>query len=202
LNDRSEWRWLWRDVRPFVGVQIVSLICSALACAVGLSGPLIMKWLIDYVLPNGQWRLLAVASALLFTVYVGRMVLSSCSMLINTLAVQRLVYRLRIRLLRHVQALPASFHGEHPVGDLVQSLERDVALVGDLGSTILPSMVRMVVETGLTIVAMFLLDWRLTLVVAPLLPLFDYLRYRYRPTLQQNAERVRAAAGHQSSLLN
>jgi ABC-type bacteriocin/lantibiotic exporter with double-glycine peptidase domain len=201
-SDTSEWRWLWREVRPFAWYQVGSLVCMLASSALGLAGPLVMKWLIDDVLPNRRWAALAVATAGFFLIYLGRSVASLASGLVNMVGLQRLVFHVRTRLLRHLQALPAVFYGKRPVGDLVQRLEQDVALVGDAGSTILPSIMLMVIETIMTASAMIFLDWRLSSIVAPLLPVFGYLRYRYRTILRKCAEEVREVAGQQSSLLN
>lgn len=198
----SEWPWLWREVRPFAHYQIASLLCTLAASALGLAGPLVMKWLIDDVLPNRRWRALGIAAGLFFGFYVGRMVISSIGGLINMLGVQRLVFRIRTRLLARLQALPAAFYATHPTGDLVQRLEQDVTLVGQMGSDVLPSVVRMTVDILMTVAVMVFLDWRVSAVVLPLLPLFGYVRHHFRATLRRAAEEVRAATGQQSSLLN
>jgi ABC-type bacteriocin/lantibiotic exporter with double-glycine peptidase domain len=198
----SEWRWLWQEVRPFVRYQAASLLCILSASFVSLVDPLIMKWLIDDILPQRRLTALPVAAVLFFSVYVGRLVLSSLASVITFLAVQRLTYGLRVRLLDHLQALSGAFYAEHPVGDLVQRMERDVEAVGDLGADVVPSIVRMVVMSTFTVTTMLILDWRLTSLVVPLLPLFVFVRYRYRMILRRVSDQVREAMGRQSSLLN
>ena len=84
----------------------------------------------------------------------------------------------------------------------MQRLERDVDMVSEAGSSIVPSVVRMFVEILMTAAAMIFLDWRLSSIVVPLLPLFVYLRHHYRAILRKSSEEVRDATGKQSSLLN
>jgi ABC-type multidrug transport system fused ATPase/permease subunit len=198
----SEWRWLWQEVSPFVRYQAASLLCILSASFVSLVDPLIMKWLIDDLLPHKRLSALPIAAGLFFAVYVGRLVLSSLGSLITFFAVQRLTYGLRVRLLDHLQALASPFYAEHPVGDLVQRLERDVDAVGDLGADVVPSIVRMMVMSIFTVSTMLILDWRLTSLVVPLLPLFVFVRHRYRNILRRVSDQVREAMGRQSSLLN
>jgi ABC-type multidrug transport system fused ATPase/permease subunit len=201
-DEKSEWRWLWREVRPVVPYQAASLFFMLSSSALGLAGPLLMKWMIDDILPNRSWGGLAVATALFFGVYVGRSLLGSISGLVNMFGVQRIVLSIRTRILRLLQSRSAAFYGTHQVGDLVQRLERDVDMVSEAGSTIVPSVVRMFVEILMTASAMIFLDWRLSSIVVPLLPLFAYLRHRYRAILRKSSEEVRAATGEQSGLLN
>jgi ABC-type multidrug transport system fused ATPase/permease subunit len=198
----SEWPWLWREVRPFWGYQAANLGCIFAFSALMMAVPLLMRWVIDDILPARRWGGLMIASILFFVFYVGRVLLAAGGSLINRMGVQRVVFRLRTRLLARLQSLPASFHGRHPVGELVQRLERDVTVVGELGSDVIPSAIRMIVETVMTLGAMAFLDWKLAALVAPMMPVFFYIQRRYRGLLRRSAEVVREASGRQSSLLN
>ena len=197
-----EWSWLWREVRPFWGYQAANLCCIFAFSALMMAVPLLLRWVIDDILPERRWGELILASTLFFVFYVGRVSLNAVGNLINKMGVQRVVLSLRTRLLERLQSLPAAFHGRHPVGELTQRLERDIAVVGDLGSDVMPSVIRMTVETVMTLGAMAFLDWRLAILVAPTMPLFFYIQRRYRTLLRLRAEEVREASGRQSSLLN
>ncbi len=202
VHTESEWRWLWRQIRPFISYEIGSLVLVLFSSAVGLSSPLLMRWLIDDILPHQRWGALIVATALFFAVSIGRSALSAAAGMVGALGVMQCSFQLRRRLLAHLVGLPAAFYASHPVGDLVQRAESDVSLVSDLGSDLLPAVVNMVVQTVMTISIMVFLDWRLTLIALPLAPVFEWLRHRYRTILKKNSESVREASGQQSNLLN
>lgn len=197
-----EWSWLWREVRPFWGYQAANLCCIFAFSALMMAVPLLLRWVIDDILPARRWDLLILASTLFFVFYVGRVLLVATGNLITRLGVQRVVFNLRTRLLERLQSLPPAFHTKHPVGELTQRLERDVTVVGDLGADVIPSTIRMAVETIMTLGAMAFLEWRLAILIAPLMPLFFYIQRRYRTLLRRRAEEVREASGRQSSLLN
>ena len=182
-----EWKWLWREVQPFWGYQAANLCCIFAFSALMMCVPLLMRWVIDDILPGRRWGALVIASILFFILYVGRVLLTAGGSLINKMGVQRVVLRLRTRLLERLQSLPASFHARHPVGELVQRLERDITIVGDLGSDVIPSATRMIVETAMTLGAMAFLDWKLAMIVAPLMPIFFYIQRRYRFLLHGSA---------------
>jgi ABC-type multidrug transport system fused ATPase/permease subunit len=63
-----------------------------------------------------------------------------------------------------------------------------VLRVRESGTDGVPSIVRMMVMSILTIFTILILDWRVTSLVVPLLPLFVHVRHRYR-------NRVRGAIG-------
>jgi subfamily B ATP-binding cassette protein MsbA len=201
-STRAEWLWLYRECRPFLRYHIGSLTCIAASGAAGLVPPLLMKWLIDDVLPNRRWGALVTAAGLLLASHVGKAGLAALGTFVNTVAVKRMIFALHLRLVRRVQSLSAEFHARHPLGDLLQRLERDALVVGDFTSDVLPVIARTIVGTLMAIATMVYLDWRLSSVALPLLPAFIYARHRYRTKLRQSAEAVRDASGRQSSLLH
>jgi ABC-type multidrug transport system fused ATPase/permease subunit len=198
----DEWRWLLRQLRPFIRYEIGSLVLVLFASAVSLMAPLLMKWLIDHVLTRRAWRELIVVTVLFFAVSVGGHAFRSAANLIAAGGVLQCAFHIRRRLLTNLATLPPAFYAEHPVGDLMQRTEADVSLVADLGSDLLPSVVTMAVQSVMTLVIMIALDWRLTLVTVPLAPVFEWQRLRYQRRLRQRSEEVRDASGAQSNLLN
>src|SRR6185503_6762034 len=157
---------------------------------------------IDDVLIRGGWRSLAAVTALLMLAMVIRVALSSLGNVVSTLAVQHTVFRARTKIVRHVQSLSASFHARRSVGELVQCLDRDVMIVGELGSDIFPALARTVVGLAMSVGVMVYLDWRIASIIVPLLPCLAYVRLRYRSTLQRAADAVRQTTGRTSSLLH
>lgn len=198
----SEWPWLWREVRPFWGYQAAQLLCILVYTTLMAGVPLLMKWVIDDVLPNRSWEGLAIASGLMCVLYAARVILAALGTVINGIGVQRMIYALRTRLLARLQTASPTFYERNSVGDLMQRLERDVTVVGELGTAIMPSLVRMVVKIVVTMIVMIVLDWHLACIVVALIPIFAYVRQRYRDILRRSAEDVREIAGRLSGLLN
>lgn len=198
----KEWQWLWAEVRPYARYQVGSLCFMLLAASMYAMHPLLLKWLIDDILRDGRWLWLIAWTGSFFVALVGSNALTAGGRVINHLGVMRLVYRLRMRLFNHLQALPAAFHERCPVGDVSRRVEEDVSLVGELGSDVLPSLARIVIQGLVTFVTMVLLDWRLTCMALPLVPLYTTVGYKYRRQLKHNSHEVRETCGQQTSLLH
>ena len=64
------------------------------------------------------------------------------------------------------------------MGEILYRVEQDVDRVGELGGDVLPSVIRMAIVAVMVLVTMGVLNIRLTLMVAPLLPLFYFLQRR------------------------
>ena len=60
----SEMRWLYHLVRPYLRWPIASFICIAAGSFLALLAPLMLKWLIDVILPGRRmWLLIGAGSA-------------------------------------------------------------------------------------------------------------------------------------------
>jgi len=186
----NELRWLAKQIRPFVSWHIASFLCMTAGSLLSLLTPLVLKWLIDQVLPRREAGLLIAAAALIFASYQGRMALTSVGNYLTLNAVQKMALRLRIDLLRHLNKLSADYYENTPPGAVMYPLKEPVEEVAYFGSDLVPSILRMCLTTTFTVVTMFMLSPLLTLAVLPLVPLFIAARQRFRVKISSNADDV------------
>lgn len=197
----SDWKWLLRRLRALWKLQLVGIACVAIASTLSLLDPLLMKWLIDSVLPHKNLLYLGLVVAAALGAYVGRVLFQNWATLCTFGVGQKLALKLRIELFVHLERLTARFYRDNPIGDLVQRLDRDVDVICEQGTDLVPALLRMVLVLVLVILTMFTLSWRLAAPLLPLLPLFLLVRYRFRGPLQRAADEVRDVAGQQSNVL-
>lgn len=93
-NRYSEFRWLALQVRPFVRLHFGSYLCVVASSILVLLDPLIVRLLIDDVIPNHRLSWLPLIAAAFFVTYVGRLGFDSLAGLLNFRAVQRMTFRL------------------------------------------------------------------------------------------------------------
>ncbi len=201
LLPAREFQWLVRQVRPFVWAHVASLLFILLSSLMNLLDPLIVKWLIDDVVPGRRWRLLPVAAASFFAAYVARLVCQWLGRYVTFGAVQKMVFKIRIEVLRHLQRLSAEYHERTPVGETQFRLQQDVDQVGDLGGDILPGSLTMILVTLSVLGAMAVLDWRLACMILPLVPVFLVQRSRFGARLRASADAVQQRSGNLNSSL-
>jgi ABC-type multidrug transport system fused ATPase/permease subunit len=197
----KQWNWLFQCLRPVLWLQLSGLACMLAASALSLSDPLILRWLIDNALKQGRAKPALALIALLLASAMFRLILLGYSNLTATRVLQRIVLRLRARLLKQVQSMPAGFFDGRPVGDLVFRLEQDIDQVAQLGTEVAPTVLRMVMITVFVLAAMFYLDWRLALLGALSLPIFLVVRIRFKGALEEASNVSRLAAGDRSSFV-
>lgn len=166
-----------------------------------LLDPLLIKWLIDHVLPSQSLRLLLWTAAGFFAVYVCRLGFSSLANLVSFRTAQQLVFRIRLDMLQQMNRLSADYHETTPVGDRLYRLERDVDQLAELGSSLAPSILQAACNGLFVIGTMFVLDVRLACVVTPLLPLFFGFRRHFQGKLQRASDFAQRQSTNESSFL-
>jgi ATP-binding cassette, subfamily B, bacterial len=196
-----ELRWLTTALRPVWALHIASFFAFTLGSALGLLGPLVLRWVIDRVLPDRDAWLLISAVTLLFLSYEGRVVFSSLGNSLTVAASQRVVLALRLEMLRHLDSLSADYHEATPTGEKLYPLREPVEEIAYLGSDVFPGILRTLLSTALTLFAMGVLSARLTLVVLPLVPAFLLTRHHFRQRLGRDADALQDKRREVSSFL-
>ena len=99
----TELRWLASRVKPFLRLHLGSYCCVVLSSFLVLLDPLLVRFLIDDVIPSGRVRLLPLVALGFFLTYMARLGSDSLASMLNFRAVQKMIFRSRLNLLRHLQ---------------------------------------------------------------------------------------------------
>ncbi len=108
-----EIRWLAAQIRPFVPLHFGSYCGIVIAAILVIIDPLIVRFLIDEVMPRGRVTWLPLVALAFLLTDAGRLGAESLASMLSFRAVQKMTYRMRLSLLRHLQRLSAEYH-EHP----------------------------------------------------------------------------------------
>lgn len=185
-----ELSWLASEVRPFLRLHAGSYVCIVAGSFLVLLDPLIIRLLIDDVIPQRRFSWLPLVAVALFLTYMGRLGLDALAGLLNVCAVQKMSFHARLKLLRHVQRLSANYHDNTPVGDTLHRLQIDVDQAATLTGEVIPTVLRMLTMFVVVLSAMLVLNYRLALVVIPLVPVFILVRRRFHHQLRSASDSV------------
>jgi ABC-type multidrug transport system fused ATPase/permease subunit len=201
IDHSNEFRWLALQVKPFLRLHLGSYACIVLASVLVLIDPLIIRLLIDDIIPNRRLSWLPLVAAALFFTYMGRLGFESLASIINFRAVQKMTFRSRLKLLRHLQRLSAEYHDNRPIGDTLHRLQIDVDQVGTLTGEVIPAALRMLTVFTLVMTTMLVLNYRLTVIVLPLIPVFILVRRRFHNRLRHASDSVQEQSGKMTGFL-
>ncbi len=170
------------DLRPVRMAIIGGVTCSVLRAVMQWLAPLPLKLIFDNVLSNHRLPALlawlpAGRSSRLYIFCLAMvmiaLLLGLTSYGTNALlagAGQRVVYDLRCRLFRHIEAQSARFHQSRPIGDLLSRLGGDVQAMQSVVVNVLPVAVENTFTVAGMLVIMMFLDWQFSLLALALLP--------------------------------
>jgi ATP-binding cassette subfamily B protein len=155
---------------PFQIVEIVVYLLFAVTFGIVLQ--LSIKFLVDNVLaPPGNVPLLIQMLLALFIAFLINALTSLRRAYLTAWVGEKILIQLRLDTFLQLQRLSAGYYARARVGDIVSRMSNDLQIVQQALSEALLSGLYYVLSFALALVTLFLLDWRLTVVVLITLPL-------------------------------
>jgi ATP-binding cassette subfamily B protein len=165
----------FRPYRAQVTVVLVAILGTSL---LGVVNPYLLKLLIDNVIIGGDYGLLGPYVALMIVIPIITGLIGVGQSYLSNVVGQRVMQDLRNALYVHLQHMPLRFFTETRTGEIQSRLANDVGGVQSVVTDTASSVTANLAVVVSTVIAMILIDWRLTLLSLGLTPLFLYLTYR------------------------
>ncbi|MFM8862899.1 MAG: ABC transporter ATP-binding protein [Acidimicrobiia bacterium] len=158
--------------RPYRTAIVVFVLVIVLQACLALVPPLLFRQILDVAIPESNRGLLHVMAAIVIVSAVGAALLAFVERYFSSRIGEGLIYDLRVRLFDHVSDMPIGFFTRTQTGALMSRLNNDVIGAQRAVTTTLGSVVSNVIVLVTTLVAMLVLEWRLTLIGLVVLPVF------------------------------
>jgi ATP-binding cassette subfamily B protein len=170
--DRDVVRRVWRFARPYRWMLLMFLGTIVIASLVEVTPPLLFKRLLDQAVPERDMGLINKLAIFAVALALGDAILGVAQRWWSARIGEGVIFDLRVALFDHVARMPIAFFTRTQTGSLISRLNNDVigaqqALTGTLGTV-----VSNVIGLTTTLVVMFALEWRLTLLSLVVLPAF------------------------------
>jgi len=170
--NRATRRRVYGFAQPYRKHISVFLATIVVATFLGLLPPLLIRKVFDVAIVDQNGGYLNTLFIIMVIAAVGEAALSLVERWLSSRIGEGLIFDLRVRLFDHVQRMPLAFFTRTQTGTLISRLNNDVigaqqAFTGTLGTV-----VGNVITLGGTLIAMLLLEWRLTLIAIVILPVF------------------------------
>ncbi len=166
---------LFRPYRRRLAAVLGLILFSS---ALGVVPALLLRAVIDDALPNQDLWLLnwLVAGMVGIAIFTGA--LGVVQTLLSNQVGQQVMHDLRTSVYEHLQRLSLAFFTRTRTGEVQSRLANDIGGVQEVVTSTATSIVSNVTTVLATVVAMFILDWQLTLFALALLPLFVWMTKR------------------------
>jgi ATP-binding cassette, subfamily B, bacterial len=161
--------------RPQIGVVVLAILLTSL---LGLINPLLLGRLLDEVIIGRDYDRLNLYVGLMIGIPIATGLIGVGQAYLNNVVGQSVMQDLRNALYGHLQRLPLRFFTETRTGEIQSRLANDVGGVQQVVTDTAANLTSNVAVAISTIVAMVLIDWRLTAMSLGVLPFFMYLTFR------------------------
>ncbi|MEZ3159693.1 ABC transporter ATP-binding protein [Microbacterium sp. BWT-B31] len=169
--------------RPYLGRLVVTAILVVAGAGVAVIPPLIVQRIFDDALfpVDGSapdipllWRLVSIMIAL----FLLSAALGVAQTWFTSTVGNAVTGDLRVRLFDHLQAMELAFFTRTKTGAIQSRLQNDVGGVSGVLTNTVTSILGNLVTVAASLVAMLIIDWRLTLIAVVLMPFLVFVQRR------------------------
>jgi ATP-binding cassette subfamily B multidrug efflux pump len=194
-------RRLLQYAGPYKSLVIGSLLLLMVEGTLQLAGPLLTQYVIDTALPARDSGAIIAAAGVFLVVLVAQFACSFGEALLTNLLGQSVMRDLRMQIFSHLQRLSVSFFDRNPAGRLITRVTSDVETLNELFTSGVVAGLGDLFTLVAIGIAMFILDWRLTLTALVVIPLVAGVSHWFRTSVREAYRDVRTKLARINSFL-
>jgi ATP-binding cassette subfamily B protein len=183
--------------RPLLALMGLILVSAGL----GIVSPFLLREVLDEAIPEKDTGLLTMLVAGMVAIPIVTGALGIGQTWLSNRVGQQVMHDLRTSVYRHLQRLSLAFFTRTRTGEVQSRIANDIGGIDNVVTNTATSIVSNVTTVIATIVAMFLLDWRLAVFSLALLPVFVFLTRRVGAVRRAIAAERQATMADVSSLV-
>ncbi|MFI5775520.1 ABC transporter ATP-binding protein [Nocardia sp. NPDC051570] len=178
MTESPQPRRILRLFRPYRGRLSLVAALVGLSSIAALASPFMVRAIFDDALPHGRTGLLTLLAAGMIAVVALNSVFGVLQTYISTAVGQDVMHDLRSAVYARLQSMPLSFFTTTRTGEVQSRIANDIGGMQSTVTSTATSLVSNLTSVVAAVIAMFALDWRLTLVSLIMLPLFVWISRR------------------------
>jgi ATP-binding cassette subfamily B protein len=164
--------------RPYASRLGVIGVLIVVTVSIGVVNPILLKLIIDNLLGPQDLNLLYLQCALMIVLPIISSGIGVWQSFLSNVVGQRVMDDLRLALYSHLQWMPLRFFTETRTGEIQSRIGNDVNGVQSVVTDTAASTLANFATVATTVIAMLVLDWRLTILSLGMLPVFAYITFR------------------------
>src|ERR1700749_2457096 len=177
-NPRVPLRRIVRLFRPYRWSLLFVGALVAASSLVSLVNPFLIRAVIDVALPQGRTGLLSVLALAMIVVAVANSSFGVSQTYVSTRVGQRVMHDLRTAVYSHLQRMSLAFFTRTRTGEVQSRIANDIGGMQATVTTTATTLVSNTTTVVATVIAMVVLDWRVTVASLVMLPFFVWVSRR------------------------
>lgn len=197
----SDYKRLILFITPYWKQLLLAIVCIIMSAAANLYVPWIIKDMIDKVLMEKDMVLLNVIAIGIVVVFLFRGIFYYGQSYLVAYIAQRVIIDVREKLYIKFQKLQLAYYEKKQTGTIMSYITNDVAA---LQTALVDSLIELVTESSVlvgSLIMMFYLDWKLSLVTLVIVPLIGQAMKIFGRKLKKSGALIQERTAEITSLL-
>ncbi len=183
----------WQLVKPHTGIMVQALVGAIVYTILGLSSSIYMQKIVDFVLVDGNLRLLNLLSAGMILILVFQLFIGVFKSILGLQTGQHIDARLILGYYKHLLQLPQRFFDTMRVGEIISRVNDAVKIrmfINEIALSIVVNVFIVIFSIGL----MFLYYWKLAFIMLAIVPVYlvvywisNRVNKKWQRTLMENS---------------
>ena len=170
----SNYTRFWQLIKPHSGIMFQALIGAVVYTMLGLSTSIYMQKIIDFVLVDGNIRLLNLLSTAMILILIFQAFIGTFKTLLGLQTGQHIDAKLILGYYKHLLQLPQRFFDTMRVGEIISRVNDAVKIrmfINDVALNMTVNLLIVIFSIGL----MFLYYWKLAMIMLAIIPAYVLL---------------------------
>ncbi len=205
-DEKPELTWsLMRRVmgyaRPYLAKIVTMFLLIVGTTGLGLLVPLIMRYLIDHIIPAGNIEQLVILAIVLLFIPAVSGLFRVGQRRLNAQIGEGVTYDLRMAVYAHLQRMSLQFFTNTKMGELISRMNNDVLGAQDAISNTIVDIATNIIQSVAVLAVMLTMEWHLTIISVIILPFFILASRRIGRRLRDlSHEQLEANAGMNATM--
>jgi ATP-binding cassette subfamily B protein len=170
-KNSSNTKRFWQLIKPHSGIMVQALFGALVYTILGLSSSIYVQKIVDFVLVDGNIRLLNLLSIIMIVLLIFQLILGAIKNLFALKTGQQIDARLILGYYKHLLSLPQRFFDTMRVGEIISRVNDAVKIRAFINETALGIIVNILI-VAFSIGLMFLYYWKLAIIMLCIVPFY------------------------------
>ncbi|HCX1434358.1 TPA: ABC transporter ATP-binding protein [Staphylococcus aureus] len=190
--------FLFKKLSWPVGLIVAAITISSLGSLSGLLVPLFTGRIVDkFSVSHINWNLIALFGG----IFVINALLSGLGLYLLSKIGEKIIYAIRSVLWEHIIQLKMPFFDKNESGQLMSRLTDDTKVINEFISQKLPNLLPSIVTLVGSLIMLFILDWKMTLLTFITIPIFVLIMIPLGRIMQKISTSTQSEVANFSGLL-
>ncbi len=160
--------------RPYTAALVLFLVLIVIDALVGAVNPLLTRAIINELVGAKNSTVVVELAVAMAGLFIFDAALGLWERWISSRVGEGLIFDMRNKVFNHIQRMPIAFFTRTQTGALISRLNNDVLGAQQAFTDTFNSVIGNMVTVGVTLVAMFILSWKITALALLMLPIFIF----------------------------